>query len=81
MTPTTTLDDLPHGFRVADLSKALRIPRATLYRWIRTGQLPAVAVGKVLVVLQKDLSRFLEDARTAGASSEVGGLGKHHVRR
>ena len=57
----------PQGFRVADLSRSLRIPRATLYAWIRARRLPAVAVGKVLVVMQEDLERFLLENRTGHA--------------
>jgi len=49
----------PSGFRVVDLARSLRVPRATLYAWIRAGKLPAVRVGEVLIILEADLSDFL----------------------
>ncbi len=63
MTETRHGDDMPHGLRVADLARALRVPKPTIYRWITTGQLPAVVVGKVLIVLREDLDRFLAEKR------------------
>ncbi|MCP3999265.1 MAG: helix-turn-helix domain-containing protein, partial [bacterium] len=49
----------PLGFRVADIAKALRLPRSTVYRLVRTGELPAVRIRGIVLVLADDLSEFL----------------------
>jgi excisionase family DNA binding protein len=67
----------PRAFRVAELARSLRVPRATLYTWIKTGQLPAVAVGKVLVILQDDLEHFLMNNRRGGSSSNFVSTQRH----
>ncbi len=55
----------PRAFRVADLSRSLRIPRSTLYRLIKEGELRAVRYSQQgLIVLEDDLAAFLSTRRT-----------------
>ena len=52
------------GYRISHLSRQYGLPRATLYSWIKSGVLPAVRVGDVLLVLRDDWGRFLDTHRT-----------------
>ena len=38
-------------YRVAEVSRILGVPRATVYRWIAEGNLPSIRVGRVLLLL------------------------------
>ncbi len=63
MVAMTSENQPPTGFRVADIAKALRLPRSTVYRLVRTGDLPAVRIRGVILILADDLSRFLTQHR------------------
>ena len=63
------LNEPPVGYRVSDLASSLGVPKPTIYRWISSGHLPAVSIGKVLVVMRDDLDRFLDRNRLRAALS------------
>jgi excisionase family DNA binding protein len=53
---------------VAEVAAAMRVSNMTVYRLIKTGELPAVRVGKSYRIRESDLERFLQDrsVRTEG---------------
>ncbi len=53
---------------VAEVAGAMRVSNMTVYRLIKSGELPAVRVGKNYRLRETDLERFLEErsVRTEG---------------
>ena len=53
---------------VAEVARAMRVSNMTVYRLIKSGELPAVRVGKNYRLRETDLERFLEErsVRTEG---------------
>ena len=51
---------------VGEVAGMLRVSTMTVYRLIRTGELPAVRIGRNYRVKQSDLEAYL-DAQTTGA--------------
>ena len=45
---------------VAEIAESLRVSTMTVYRLIRTGELPAVRVGRNYRVRRRDLTAFLD---------------------
>ena len=53
--------DVPRlTYRVDEVSHLLGVPKSTIYRWISDGSLPAVHVGRVLLVPVEAIDRLLE---------------------
>jgi excisionase family DNA binding protein len=48
---------------VADVAKQLQISEDTVRRWIKTGKLPALKIGKEWRVAPDDLEAFLKQSR------------------
>lgn len=48
-------------FTVAEVADVMRVSNMTVYRLIKTGELPAVRVGKGYRIFESDLERFLAD--------------------
>ena len=46
---------------VAEVASAMRVSNMTVYRLIKSGELPAVRVGKNYRLRESDLERFLEE--------------------
>ena len=46
---------------VAEVASGMRVSNMTVYRLIKSGELPAVRVGKGYRIRESDLRRFLED--------------------
>lgn len=46
---------------VAEVAAAMRVSNMTVYRLIKTGELPAVRVGKNYRLRESDLERFLQE--------------------
>ena len=53
---------------VSEVANAMRVSNMTVYRLIKSGELPAVRVGKTDRLRETDLERFLEErsVRTEG---------------
>jgi excisionase family DNA binding protein len=53
---------------VSEVAGAMRVSNMTVYRLIKSGELPAVRVGKNYRLRETDLERFLEErsVRTEG---------------
>jgi excisionase family DNA binding protein len=53
---------------VTEVANAMRVSNMTVYRLIKSGELPAVRVGKNYRLRESDLERFLEErsVRTEG---------------
>jgi excisionase family DNA binding protein len=53
---------------VSEVASAMRVSNMTVYRLIKSGELPAVRVGKNYRLRESDLERFLEErsVRTEG---------------
>ncbi len=49
---------------VSEVSKFLNISRCYVFKLIKSGQMPAVRIGKLLRVSQTDLQRFIKNHRT-----------------
>jgi excisionase family DNA binding protein len=47
-------------FTVAEVAAGMRVSNMTVYRLIRSGELPALRVGKGYRIFEADLERFLE---------------------
>ncbi|MFP5297724.1 MAG: helix-turn-helix domain-containing protein [Actinomycetota bacterium] len=45
---------------VAEVAKRLRVSNMTVYRLVKSGQLPAVRVGRGYRIRETDLQRYLE---------------------
>lgn len=56
---------------VEQAAEYLQIHRATLYRYIREGLLPAVRLGKVYRLLRSDVEAFLQARRVGGQGAEA----------
>ncbi len=54
----------PRLFKVADIATALRVSNMTIYRMIRSGDLPAVKIGRSFRVTEHHLREFLEHSPT-----------------
>ena len=54
---------------VAEVAAAMRVSNMTVYRLIKSGELPAVRVGKGYRIRRSELQRFLEErsVRVEGA--------------
>ena len=46
---------------VAEVAAGMRVSNMTVYRLIKSGELPAVRVGKGYRIRQSELQRFLEE--------------------
>jgi excisionase family DNA binding protein len=46
---------------VAEVAAGMRVSNMTVYRLIKTGELPAVRVGKGYRIRESELRRFLEE--------------------
>ena len=60
---------LPGGLlTVSEVASAMRVSNMTVYRLIKSGELPAVRVGKNYRLRETDLEHFLEErsVRTEG---------------
>ena len=51
---------------VAEVADMVRVSRMTVYRWIHTGELPAVRFGRSFRVPQQAVETFMEQAELAG---------------
>ena len=51
---------------VAEVADMVRVSRMTVYRWIHTGELPAVRFGRSFGVPQQAVETFMEQAELAG---------------
>jgi excisionase family DNA binding protein len=47
-------------FTVAEVAEVMRVSNMTVYRLIKSGELPALRVGKGYRIFEADLQRFLE---------------------
>ena len=47
-------------FTVAEVAAVMRVSNMTVYRLIKSGELPALRVGKGYRIFEADLERFLE---------------------
>ena len=54
----------PRGYRPSQIAKSLGLSKSLVYAAIKQGDLPAVRIGKALIVLEVELQRWL-DARRA----------------
>ncbi|MDH4113811.1 MAG: helix-turn-helix domain-containing protein [Actinomycetota bacterium] len=54
---------------VAEVATGMRVSNMTVYRLIKSGELPAVRVGKGYRIRERELQRFLEErsVRVEGA--------------
>jgi excisionase family DNA binding protein len=54
---------------VAEVAAGMRVSNMTVYRLIKSGEMPAVRVGKGYRIRESELQRFLEDrsVRVEGA--------------
>lgn len=62
-----TLEPLEPLYTVADVAAHFRTGREQVHRWIRSGDLGARRIGKLVRIAPADLADFEERHRTAGA--------------
>jgi excisionase family DNA binding protein len=51
-------------YTVKDIADMFQVAETTVRHWIRTGELPAIAIGKGWRVTREGLDRFLETRKT-----------------
>lgn len=55
------------AFRVAELVESLGVPKATVYRWIASGRLGSIRIGRVVLVPASALESLLKhDSESEG---------------
>jgi excisionase family DNA binding protein len=54
---------------VAEVAATMRVSNMTIYRLIKSGQLPAIRVGKNFRIRESDMNRYLSD-RSVGPPGE-----------
>lgn len=54
---------------VREVAAMMRVSNMTVYRLIKSGQLPAVRVGKNFRIRESDMNKYLEDRAVGGQSS------------
>ena len=59
-------------YRVDEVSRLLGVPKATIYRWISDGNLPAAHFGRVLLVPVEAIDRLLDERTTPAGSLKAG---------
>jgi len=57
---------------VPELAERLEVAEATVRRWIKSGELRAIDIGKGWRIADSDLARFLEARETAPRDSANG---------
>ena len=69
----------PHLLRIPDAAQRLNVSRASLYRWIAEGRVPAVQLGgpgAPLRIPEDELEQWLYEPPTArGATGSMGAAG------
>lgn len=63
---------IPHDLLTArEVADVMRVSTMTVYRLIKSGELPAIRVGKHLRIRERDVAKFL-DERVVGTQPEGG---------
>jgi excisionase family DNA binding protein len=52
---------------VAEVAGTMRVSNMTIYRMIKSGELPAIRVGKNYRIRESDLDRYLDERQVEGA--------------
>ena len=55
---------------VAEVAELCRVSRMTVYRWVHSGELPAVRFGKSFRVPEAAIATFMEQAAIHGVDGE-----------
>lgn len=66
---------VPQHLDVKTIAERLCVSRRAVYEWIQLGELPAIRLGRRVVVNERDLARWLENRRLQSR----GPLGDHPV--
>lgn len=59
--PTSNPQTLGRFFTVAEVARQLRVSNMTVYRLIKSGQLPAVRVGRGYRIRDDDVRKYLDE--------------------
>ena len=59
----TEIAPLPRFLTPEEVADLLRVSRRTVYNWLRSGQLPALRIGKVWRIRREDIERQTGDGR------------------
>lgn len=62
METTTPSQPLPQMLTVAELAKHLQVDRITIRRWIASGKIPAVKIGRSYRIPAEAVAQILEGA-------------------
>ncbi len=57
-------------YTLQEVAERLRVSYRTVYRWVRSGKLPAYQLGQEWRITDEDLKRFLEARRTPKPNRE-----------
>ncbi len=52
---------------VGDVSQIVKVSERTIWKWVKSGDLPSVRLGRLVRVRPQDLDVFVEARTTAGA--------------
>lgn len=55
--------------KMADIAERLNVSRSTVYRLIKSGELPAIRIGKNFRVRPSDLEVYITGARAANTNA------------
>ena len=59
----TEIAPLPRFLTPEEVADLLRVSRRTVYNWLRSGQLPALRIGKVWRIRREDIERQGRDGQ------------------
>ncbi len=57
-------------YTLQEVAERLKVSYRTVYRWVRSGELPAYQLGQEWRITERDLSQFLEARRTPKLNPE-----------
>jgi len=60
---------------VGEVADHMRVSNMTVYRLIKSGEMPAVRVGKSYRIRRRDLQAYLEASRTSSRNGDAGNNG------
>ncbi|NLB68425.1 MAG: helix-turn-helix domain-containing protein [Lentisphaerae bacterium] len=68
-------------YSLEEVATMLGVTYQLIYRLVRSGELPAIRLGKLYRVSKQDLEKYLEGARATAVGVDCGACGRHYNSR
>lgn len=65
-------EELPHVLSVSDLTRVLGKDRATVYRWLKKGEIPGVLIDTTWIIYRDEVRDYLLSRHNQAATSPNG---------